>query len=113
MNADALRSFSEQSAAAGEALWLASVRIGGGPEFVAAITEPRGTPLLVPGGEQDQGELIVRVRKSIHPERPALQKKLEWKRPGEAAWRTQAWRTAEATGNDCDAVWLIKCEPWN
>lgn len=113
MNPDALRVFAAQSAAAGESLWLASVRLDGGEAFDAAITDPRGTPSLVPGGEIDQGELAVRVRKDVLPERPARQRKLEWKRPDETAWRSQAWRIAEVTGNECDAVWLLKCEPWN
>lgn len=113
MNSAALRAFAARSAAAGEALWLASARLDGGTPFAAAITDPRGMPSLVPGGEIDQGELAVRVRKDVLPERPALQRKLEWKRPDETAWRAKAWRIAEVTGNDCDAVWLLKCEPWN
>lgn len=113
MNAAALLAFAAKSAAAGEALWLASARLNGGTPFDAAITDPRGMPTLVPGAELDQGELTVRVRKAIMPEKPALQLKLEWKRPAEAGWRTKAWRVAEVTGNDIDAVWVIKCEPWN
>lgn len=113
MNATDLRAFAAQSAAAGEALWLADTRIDGGTQFPSAITDPRGTPSLIPGGEIDQGELLVRVRKDILTERPALQKKLEWKRPVETTWRVKQWRIAEVTGNDCDAVWLIRCEPWN
>lgn len=113
MDPAALRAFDAQSAAAGEALWLASARLDGGTPFVAAITDPRGTPSLVAGGEIDQGNLVVRVRKDVMAERPALERKLEWKRPGETAWRGKAWRIAEVTGNECDAIWLIKCEPWN
>jgi len=113
MDPAALLAFSAQSAAAGEALWQASVRLDGGTPFAAAITEPRGTPSLISGGEIDQGELAVRIRKDVMPERPALQRKLEWKRPAETAWRVKAWRIAEVTGNECDAVWLVKCEPWN
>ena len=113
MDAAALLAFSAQSAAAGEALWLADVRLDGGTAFSASITEPRGTPALVPGGENDQGELSVRVRKAVLSNRPGLQRMLEWKRPAETAWRSQKWRIAEVTGNECDACWLVKCEPWN
>lgn len=113
MDAAAIRAFSARSAAAGEALWRADVRLDGGEVFPAAITDPRSMPSLVPGGEIDQGELAVRIRKDVMPERPALQKKLEWKRPGDAAWRVAAWRISDVTGHDVDAVWLLKCEPWN
>lgn len=113
MDAASLLAFSAQSAAAGESLWLASVRLAGGTPFAASITEPQGQPSLVPGGELDQGTLHVRVRKSILPDRPALQLKLEWKRPPESTWRIKAWRIAEVTSNACDATWLLKCEPWN
>lgn len=113
MDPAALRAFAALSAAAGEDLWLASVRIDGGEPFPAAITEPRGLPSLVPGGQIDQGELAVRVRKAVMPERPALQGKLEWKRPDDAAWRVAAWQISEVIGHEVDAVWLIKCEPWN
>lgn len=113
MNSASLLAFSAQSAAAGEALWAATIRINGGPELAAAITDPKGTPSLVSGGDIDAGELIVRVRKDILPTKPALQLKLQWKRPTETAWRPQKWRITEATSNDCDATWLIKCAPWN
>jgi hypothetical protein len=113
MDPAALLAFSAKSAAAGEALWQATVRLDGGTSIAAAITDPRGTPSLIPGGEIEQGELIVRVRKAVLPERPALQRPLQWKRPTETAWRPEKWRIAEVTGNECDAVWIIKCEPWN
>jgi hypothetical protein len=113
MNSEALRAFAAQSAEAGEALWEAAIRLDGGAAMVASITDPRGMPSMIPGGEIDQGELMVRVRKTILPERPELQRKLEWKRPADTAWRATAWRIAEVTGNECDAVWLLKCEPWN
>jgi hypothetical protein len=113
MDPAAIRAFAASSATAGEALWLAEVRLDGGTPFPAAITDPRGAPSLVPGGENDQGELAVRVRKELMEERPALQQKLEWKRPEDAAWRVDAWRISEVSGHDCDAVWLVKCEPWN
>ncbi len=113
MDAAALRAFSEQSAAVGENLWGAVIRIGGGAEMAASITDPRGMPELVPGGERDQGELMVRVRVSEMPERPALQGRLEWRRPEEASWRPAKWRVAEVTRHECDAWWLLKCEPMN
>lgn len=113
MDAASLLSFSAKSAAAGESLWLAIVRFDGADMFSAAITEPRGMPSLVLGGEIDQGELSVRIRKEVMPDRPSLEKKLEWKRPSENTWRVKVWRITEVISNDCDAVWLIKCEPWN
>jgi hypothetical protein len=113
MNAAAIKAFGEKSAAAGEGLWGASVRIDGGEPIDAAVTDPRGIPSLVPGGEIEQGELMVRVRKTLLPERPALHLKLEWKRPDETGWREKVWQIEEVTGNECDAVWLLKCQPWN
>jgi hypothetical protein len=113
MNAAALLAFAEKSAATGEALWLASVSIAGAAAIDAAITDPRGVPSLIPGGEIDQGELTVRIRKTLLPEAPALQSKLQWKRPEEADYREKIWQIQEVTGADCDAVWLIKCIPWN
>ena len=113
MNAAAIRSFAEKSAAAGEALWLASVSIAGADAIDASITDPRGMASLVPGGEIDQGELMVRIRKTLLPDRPALHLKLQWKRPEEATYRVKVWQIEEVTSHDCDAVWLLKCQPWN
>lgn len=113
MNAASLRTFAAQSAAAGESLWMADVSLAGAEAIPAAITDPKGIPSMIPGAEIDQGELIVRIRKDILPEKPALHIKLQWKRPDESTWRAEAWRITEATGTEADAVWLIKCAPWN
>lgn len=113
MNAAALRAFAEQSAAAGEALWLADVSISGAEAIPAAITDPKGVPSMVPGGELEAGDLTVRIRKTVLLEKPALQQKLQWKRPEESTMRPAAWRIEEVTGTDADAVWTLKCTPWN
>lgn len=113
MNASAVRAFAEKSAVAGEALWLALVSIAEADPIEAAITDPRGVPSLIPGGEIDQGELMVRIRKTLLPEAPPRESKLQWKRPEETNYRTKVWQIDEVTGADCDAVWLVKCIPWN
>jgi hypothetical protein len=56
-------------------------------------------------GEDYAAELVVRLRKSIHATRPALQTRLT--RGG------IKWRVRLVVSNDCDATWTLRCEPDN
>jgi hypothetical protein len=104
MDAEDLRAFGEDAAEAGEALWGATVKIGG-VEYPAEVPVPRVKGMLVAGGEALEAELVVRIRKAVCETCPAREKEL--------LHDNKKWIIREATGNTVDAVWTLRCEPKN
>jgi hypothetical protein len=104
MDAADLKAFDDDAALTGEALWPDEITISG-QTYPARVVDPRLTGELMDGGEDYAAELVVRLRKSIHATRPALQTRLT--RGG------SKWRVRLVVSNDCDATWTLRCEPDN
>ena len=105
MNAASLLKFSRQAALAGESLWPGVVTIGDKDYEVMARIEDFQTE-LIEGGETAEGTLHVRLRKDLHPDKPADNLTLTYK--------GRKWKALEVGGDeDSSAVWLLECEPKN
>jgi hypothetical protein len=101
MDADDLAAFDERASAVGEALWPATVVIGGS-QYAASATEPRQRDILTDGGEEVQGEeWVVRVRKSQLPVRPPRNIAL--------LGLERRWIIREVSGT-LGACWILRCE---
>jgi hypothetical protein len=104
MDAEDLQAFGEDAALVGEALWPATVTIDG-VDYPAEVPEPRARVLAGMGGDVLEAELVVRIRKSVLPDRPAKEKIIRYD--------GKRWAIREPTGNACDAVWTLRCESAN
>lgn len=107
MNAAALHKFGQRAAATGESLWPGDVTFAGNPViYRCEVKEPKLLGLLEDGGEVEEGTLVVRLRKSLHPEMPARDTVL--------TYRSKAWRIETVMGEeDACAVWTLTCEREN
>lgn len=104
MDAASLRTFDDLSAAAGQALWPATVSIGG-TDYAAAVVRPRQGGML--GEFSDDPEavtLTVRILKTVLANAPAMNAALTW---DGKRWKIRSIRGQEAT----DAQWTLACDP--
>jgi hypothetical protein len=107
----AIATFADRATAVSEAMHPAEVSINGAAPIAAIITEPRRETMLPDGGGMDEGELIVRIRKTTLPTPPAEQLKLRWRRPGTTAYRNPTWRISIVSAPDLTPVWHLRCIP--
>jgi hypothetical protein len=104
MNAASLRAFSEQSAAAGEALWPDTVTIGA-TSYRCAIVGPRESTILSEYSDDPAPvTLTVRIRKTTLAAAPAENSPLTW---SSKRWKIRSIRGHAAS----EAAWTIQCEP--
>ena len=110
MNKSSLDRFEVQSAATGENLWGATIQYLGA-QYPAAITDPaRARWPLAHGGETEQADLVVRVRKAVMPSAPQRQTDLQWRRTPTDSW-SPIWNVE--TYEDTDTIWIIRCSVKN
>lgn len=108
---DDFRGFAELAAAAGRAMAPAVVEMDG-TEYAATVPAPRRNSDLIDGGTLDKSELRVRILTADHPERPADNVRLRWKRAAGDAW--SAWFIADdISDSPIDAEWHIRAIPAN
>ena len=106
MNAASLRAFDDLSAAAGRALWPATVTIAGIPGALAAtVVRPRqGISLGLYANEPDTVTLPVRISKQVLPTAPPLHAIL--------TWDGKKWKIMHLLGQEAsEAQWLLDCQP--
>jgi hypothetical protein len=111
MDADDLRAFDEDSAEVGEALWPGEIKLQGALYAVSAVS-PRVEQIVEgKGGGLCAGELVIRLRKAIHPERPKMNEFLEWTAADgvKSEWQIRTVQ-GESPGS---AFWMMRCEPKN
>lgn len=103
MNAAALHRFGQRAAETGEALWPGEITFAGDARiYTAEVKEPRLTGVLEDGGEMEEGALMVKIRKDVHPGKPARDTVL--------THREKDWRIESVTGEeDASAVWVLTC----
>jgi hypothetical protein len=102
MKAAAMRKFGELSARAGEALWPGIVTIAGKDYEATAVVQDLVSEYIA-GGQVEDGELLVRLRKDLLAEKPAL--KTELLHGG------KKWKVEKVEGEEeASAVWVLKCE---
>lgn len=115
MKASNLRAFGERAAKVGEELWPSAgdgseggeglVKVAGVP-YQASVTAPKPGGIFSDGGETQEGELVVRIRKTFLATEPA--------RDCEVVYLGQKWQARRVGGkNAVDAAWVLHCEPWN
>lgn len=105
MNARGMRRFADQMARAGEALKPCLVKIGE-VEYEAEARDLHVEAELEEGGEIEEGEMTVMIRKVVHPEKPAAEQALYH--------RGRRWWVKTVEGDEeMDAVWTLKCEVKN
>jgi hypothetical protein len=107
MNAAALNKFGKQAALTGEALWPGDISFAGDPKtYRAEVKEPKLLGVLEAGGEVEEGELKVKLRKDVYAAKPARDTVL--------TYREKAWRIEMVEGEEeACAVWTITCEREN
>lgn len=104
MNAAALRSFDELSAATGEALWPSTVTIAAAA-YTCSVVRPRESSILSDSSDDPAPvTLVVRIRKDLLATAPAANSYLTWE---SARWKIRSIRGQDA----CDATWTLNCEP--
>ena len=102
MNARGMRRFADQMARAGEALKPAVVTIGG-QDIECELRDLPVDGELEEGGEVEEGELTVFIRKAVLPEKPADEQPL--------IHRERSWWIKSVEGDEeMDAVWTLICE---
>jgi hypothetical protein len=112
LDASDFAAFSVQSAAAGQAMAGALVRIAGNT-YPATVPTPRLTDSLGNGVESRDGTLIARILISDLPTAPDPNQQLEWKRPTATAWEPVIWFIRTVTRSPIDVEWHLTCEPLN
>ena len=100
MNARALRKFKSQAAKAAEATWPGIVTIGG-KDYDCTVSMQEVEHERVLGGTIETGELLVRVRKELLAEKPALRSIIEQ--------GGRKWYVVRVEGEEeAEARWLIE-----
>lgn len=105
MNQAEVAAFAAMGSLVIEALHGGTVTIGG-TEYPAAIGLVPLDGMLRGGGEVAEGELLVQIRKTVMPSRPA--------KGTEVLANGRRWVLGkEATGEAVEAVWTLRLEPRN
>ena len=77
-----------------------------GISYAASVTAPKPGGIFAAGGETEDGELVVRIKKAFLA--------IEPKRDCEVTYLGQKWQARRIGGkNAVDATWVLYCEPWN
>ena len=103
MDSASLLEFDTTAAATGQALWPATVTLGG-VAVAAAVVAPRQAATLGPFAEElEPVILMVRILKSVLPEAPAANTIL--------TYNSARWKIRSVTGPAHEAQWTLACEP--
>jgi hypothetical protein len=103
MDAASLKAFDGLSAKAGESLWPGSIAYAGEDYPCEVVREPVLIGEIVDGGETEEGDLVVRIRKAVLEDKP--------EREAVVTFKAKRFRIREVKGDEvASACWLIECE---